>query len=186
MAHPRLSCSSFFVLFTGFFRWSSLFGYPFCLRVDLTKSICSCLSLSWLQSLSTRCSSVFSTAHIVHCASGCSERKSRYLPVCVSFRCTLVLTWPCSTRVINVSRKATESVILYCLRRTTVSSTYRFLSFGPDIKVFSGFLRPPLTCSQLQLMLRTTLLYGKSVCGYFHANAGAPHLSRSSSFGRCR
>ena len=78
--------------------------------------------------------------------------------VCVGFRYTFVLSWPCVSRVINVSRKAIESlfsfsivklmefstaliwlkksVIMYCFRRTMVSSTYRFQSFGPDIKVF--------------------------------------------------
>jgi len=54
---------------------------PFCL-IDLTRSISSFCSLSWSQSLSARCSSVFSAAHL--CARGCSERKCRYLPVCVA------------------------------------------------------------------------------------------------------
>jgi len=30
-----------------------------------------------------------------------------------------------------------KSVSLSCLSRTKVSSTYRFQSFGPDIKVFN-------------------------------------------------
>jgi len=70
MAKP-LSFYLFFVLFTDFFRQSSPSGYPFCLRVNLTRLISSCLSFSWLQSLLVRCSSVLSTAHF--CASGCSE-----------------------------------------------------------------------------------------------------------------
>ena len=62
----------------------------------LTRSISFFRSLSWSQSLSARCSSVFSTAHL--CTRGCSERKCRYLPVCVGFRYTFVLSWSCSIR----------------------------------------------------------------------------------------
>ena len=115
-------------------------------RVDLTRSISSFLSFSWSQSLSARCSSVMS---VQYCAFMCKRMfwakmqvlVSGHAPVVASRKATesffsfsIVKLIEFSTALIWLKR----SVSLICLRRTKMSSMYRFQSFGPDIKAFSA------------------------------------------------